>query len=189
MKVWSNIVQRTYARLGMVCSIVPFRRPPAAIKPLCDAGFGAVKVFARRNVSTALARDTLTRARGSGALSQAGCPPARVDGMPARVDVLAQIGCLPALVDGVLAGTVKFGEIDVHSSKLSEHLFASRASGQKLQSWHTLDTLSSKWTHLPQCFRGAGVQDRRQFLWLDDRADEVDVQLEPLRLDGVGDSR
>ena len=49
MKVWSNIVQRPYARLGTVRSIVPFHRSGAAIKPLCDAGFAAVKFFARRN--------------------------------------------------------------------------------------------------------------------------------------------
>jgi hypothetical protein len=72
MKVWSNIVQRTYARLGTVRSIVPFRRPPAAIKPLCDAGFGAVKVFARRNDTNALARDTLTRAPRPGTCSLEG---------------------------------------------------------------------------------------------------------------------
>jgi len=58
-------------------------------------------------------------------LAQVGCPPARADGVPALVGgVAAQVGCLPAVVGGVLAGTAKFGEIDIHSSKLTEHLFA-----------------------------------------------------------------
>ncbi len=64
---------------------------------------------------------------------------AQVNRLPALIDgVLAQVGCLPALVGGVVAEAAKIGEIDIHSSKVPEHLFALRASGQKLQSWHTL---------------------------------------------------
>jgi hypothetical protein len=68
-KVQSNIVKRRYARHGTVRSIVLFCRPRAVIKPLCDAGCAPVKVFAGTDVSSALARDTLRRARGLTACS------------------------------------------------------------------------------------------------------------------------
>jgi hypothetical protein len=71
-------------------------------------------------------------------LAQAGCPPARVDVLAQVGGAAAQVGCLPALVDGVLAGTAKIGEIDIHFSKLTEHLFAPRASGRLAHFWHTL---------------------------------------------------
>jgi hypothetical protein len=41
-----------------------------------------------------------------------------------------QAGGMPALVGDLHAGVLQIGEINIHPSKLPEHLFASKASRQ-----------------------------------------------------------